>query len=387
MTEVVSKKDKNVLYFIIYIVIAAMGWILPPIEPITVEGMHLLGIFVAAIFGWSITSEIWPSLITFFLLPFTGLIDLAGVLAASWGSDVGLFMILLMVLVAFLEATGTTSYVAAFLMTRKILAGHPWRLIFMIFLVAWLLSTFCGNFPGMLITWGFIYKICDVLGYKPFDKFANLLIFGVAVMGALSLSSVPWANNALVILNAYMASTGDSVNYAHYLLYSVPVAIFSILGYMLLCKVVFRLDVSRLQNFNPNIFDAKDLILTKERSIALVALGLLIITLVVPSLLPKENIIRILSDQMGLSLKAAFFLAILSLVRVEGAQIFNFGKLASKGVPWNMMMMIIGILSFVSLLGSEGAGISAFLSAVFTPMFSNVSVLVFFILALLITIF
>ncbi len=213
MAEAVAKKDKNVLYFIIYCVIAAMGWIIPPVDPITPEGMHLLGVFIAAIFGWSITSEVWPSFLTFLLLPFTGLVDLAGVLAASWGSDVGLFMILIFVMVAFLEETGTTTYVAAYLMTRKFLRGHPWRLIFMIFLVAWLLSAFCGNFPGMLITWGFIYKICGVLGYKPFDKFANLLIFGVAVMGALSLSAVPWANNALVILNAYTASSGVTINY------------------------------------------------------------------------------------------------------------------------------------------------------------------------------
>jgi len=387
MAETTAKKDRNIIVFIIYCIIAALGWLIPPIDPITTEGMHLLGVFIAAIVGWSFTSEVWPSLLTFILLPFVGLTDLAGVLAASWGSDMGLFMILLMVMVAFLEATGTTGYVAAFLMTRKFLSGHPWRLIFMIFLVAWLLSTFCGNFPGMLITWGFIYKICDVLGYKPFDKFANLLIFGVAVMGALSLSSVPWANNALVILGSYSASSGQSINYAHYLAFSVPVAIFSILGFLLLCKFVFRLDVSRLKNLDPNIFGSEDLKLTTERKIALISLGLLILALLVPSLLPAGNPVRVLSDKMGLSLKAAVLFVVLNLIRIDGKQIFNFGKLATKGVPWNMIMMCIGILTFVALLGRPEAGISAFLGKLFTPMFADVSVIVFFLLVLLITVF
>lgn len=238
----------------------------------------------------------------------------------------------------------------------------------------------------MLITWGFIYKICGVLGYKPFDKFANLLIFGVAVMGALSLSAVPWANNALVILNAYTASSGVTINYLHYLAFSVPIAIFSIFGYMGLCKFVFKLDINKLQNLDLNMFDAKDTMLTKERKVALISLAVFIIILVVPGLLPQDNIIYIISAKMGLTLKTVVLFALLGLIRIDGKQVFDFGKLATKGVPWNMVMMCIGILTFVALLGKPEAGISAFLGAVFTPMFQDVSVIVFFVLVLLITI-
>ncbi|MDO4280986.1 MAG: SLC13 family permease [Peptococcaceae bacterium] len=387
MSEATAKKDKNLLYFVIYCIIAAMGWIIPPIDPITTEGMHLIGVFVAAIVGWSFTSEVWPSFMTLLLLPFTGLVDLNGFLAISWGSDTILFLSMHLVYVAFLDSSGTTSYVAAFLMTRKFLVGHPWRLIFMIFMMAWLLSTFCGNFAGMLIPWGFIYKICDVLGYKPFDKFANLMIFGVAVMGALSLSAVPWANNALVILNAYMATTGDQVNYLHYLSYSIPVGIFSILGFMLICKFIFRLDVSKLKNLDPNVFNSKDLKLTVDNKIALISLLVLIIVLVVPSLLPAENIIRVVSNNLGLGLKAALIFLVLGLIRIDGRQVFKFGELATKGVPWNMVMMTAGILSFVSLLGSDATGISAFLGKMLTPLFNDSSVIFFFLLTLVITVF
>mgnify|MGYP000480961038 CR=1 FL=1 len=199
-----AKKDLNLLYLAIYVVIVALFFfVLPPFEPITKAGMRLLGIFLAAIIGWAITSEIWPSLLTFLLLPFTGLVNLSGVLSISYGSDMGLMVIVMMVFVAYLEVSSTTNYVASYLMTRKMLVGHPWRLIFMIFLIAYLISSFCGNFPGMLITWSFVYSISRELGYKPYDKFPSLLVFGIAVMGALSLSAVPWANNALVILNSY----------------------------------------------------------------------------------------------------------------------------------------------------------------------------------------
>lgn len=50
-------------------------------------------------------------------------------------------------------------------------------------------------------------------------------------------------------------------------------------------------------------------------------------------------------------------------------------------------MMIAGIMSFVSLLGSDDAGIGAFLGKIFTPMFNDSSVILFFLLILIITIF
>ena len=386
MSSAATKKEKTLLHMLVYFVLMSLGWLVPPIEPITAEGMHLLGVFLAAVYGWSVTSDVWPSFLTMAAFMFTGLVDLKGAIAIGWGSDIVLFVVLLFVFVAFMEATGTTTYLAAFLMTRKFVVGHPWRLIFMIFLCAYLLATFCGVFPGMLITWGFIYTICDVLGYKPFDKFSNLLIFGVGVMGAMSLSAVPWAHNALVILNSYMATSGENINYLHYLAYSVPVALFSIFGFMLICKFIFHLDVSKLKDLDPNIFGSDDLKLTTERKITLGALLVLILILVIPSLLPADNTVRVVSDLLGMSLKTVLLFAALSLIRVKGQQIFNFGQLATKSVPWNMIMMTCGIMSFVGLLGDPRTGISAFLGKLLTPVFSNSGVLFFFILTVIITI-
>ena len=386
MTQAV-KKDFNPVYFAIFCVIALSGWFIPPVAPITTEGMRLLTVFLAAIFGWTVTNETWPSFMVLVFVPFTGLLNQSGTLALSWGSDATLFMVILMVLVGFLETTGATSYIASFLMTRKFLKGHPWRLIFMLFLVAWVLSSLGQISAGMYITWGFIYKICGMLGYKPYEKFSTLMVFGVAVMGALSLSAVPWANNALVILSSYMQTSGTQINYVHYMAYSLPVGLFSIIGFLGLCKFVFKLDVSRLKDFDASQFDKKDSELTPERKIALLSLAILVICIVVPSVLPATNPIRVFSDSMGLSMKGLLLFAVLSLIKVDGKKVFNFPQLASKSVPWNMIMMICAIYCFVGLLGNEAAGISAFLGQLFTPMFQGKSTVVLFLLIMLITVF
>ena len=380
------KKDFNPVHFIIFCVIALSGWFIPAPAPITAAGMKLLTVFIAAIYGWTVTAEPWPSFMVLVFVPFTGLVNQAGTISIAWGTDAVLFMIMLMVLVAFLEATGATAFVASFLMSRKFLKGHPWRLIFMIFLVAWILASVGQIGAGMFITWGFVYKICGMLGYKPYDKFSTLMVFGVAVMGALSLSAVPWANNALVILSSYTQMTGEVINYVHYMAYSLPVGLLSIIGFLGLCKFVFKLDVSRLKDFDPNQFDKKDSVLTPERKIALISLAVLVVAIVVPSVLPVGNPIRDFSDLMGLSMKGALLFAVLGLIKVNGKQVFNFGQMASKGVPWNMVMMMSAIYCFVGLLGNENAGISAFLGKLFTPMFQGKSTVVLFLLILVITI-
>lgn len=106
--SVAAKKDFTWLFVFIYLAIVALFFfVIPPIAPITEAGMRLLGVFIAAIFGWSIAqTEIWPSLLTFILLPFVGLTNLPGILGLTWGTDTFLIIIFMMILVGFLESSG-----------------------------------------------------------------------------------------------------------------------------------------------------------------------------------------------------------------------------------------------------------------------------------------
>lgn len=378
-------KNNEVFKFVIFCVIAALGWIIPPVAPITAAGWKMLSVFVAAIYGWSVSSEVWPSLLTFLLLPFTGMATLEIVLAASWGSDTGMVMVLMLPIITFLEQTGATKCIASYMLTRKFVKGHPWRLLFMIFFVGWVLCTFVGTLPGMLITWSFIYNICHIVGEERYSKFANLLIFGVCVMGAIGLSSLPFKNNALVILNAYMASSGQQINYFHYMAFSLPYAMMAIFGFMLLCKFVFKLDVSKLRDLDTNIFSEEDRKMTKERLVSILGLVAYVVMILLPSMLPAESALAIGLNKMGMSLKAAVVIIVLDLIKINGKKVLNFQKLAST-MPWNMMLMLIGILTFVQLLGSSDAGISAFLSQTFVPMFQGKPTIIFFLLILGVTI-
>lgn len=304
-------------------------------------------------------------------------------LSAGWGSDVYVFIALGFILIAYMEESGTSAYVAAWLITRKFLLGHPWRLLFMILLVAWVISTFVNFVAGMLLTWGFIYQICHILNYKPFDKFSTVLVFGVAMMGAISMSSVPWTGNAVVILAAFTQNTGIAVNYLHYLGYSFPVSFFAIMGYMLLCKFVFRMDVRRLKNLTIDFIDPADLLLTKARKVALLSILALVVLILLPNIVPATVAF---SQALGLTGKVFIVFVVLSLIRIDGQPAFDLPKLAMKGVNWGMLVMIMATLAFVAFLGNPATGIGEFLGNLLAPVFAGQPIVIFFIIAMLLVV-
>lgn len=382
-----GKKTSNIyVQLIIFLALVSLGWIIPPVNGLTAEGVKLLGILLGVIYGWTVTSESWPSFLAFFLIPLTGIVDVDSLMAISWGSDMLLFMVLIFVLIAFLEKTGTSSFVAAWLLSRKILNGHPWRFLFMMLTVAWILCTFIEIFPGIFISWGILYKIIEILGYKPHDKFANIVLFGVVAMGALSLSALPWKGNALVILNSLSKSLGLSVDMMHYLTYSLPFNLCAILSFLILCRWVFRLDVSRLKGLKIDFFSKEDLTLTPERKVALLSVAAMIVFLLIPSVLPSSWGITQLFSAMGLSNKLILVFIILSFVKVKNEHVFNFAELATKNVNWNMVIMSTSIMAFVGLMATPETGISAFLSNVLSPIFADISIVWFFVITVGLTV-
>lgn len=78
MADVTVKKDKTMLYVAIYLLIVAVFFVLPPPAPLTQVGMKVIGVFFAAIFGWTVTTQIWPTLLTLIFMPLIGLIDMQG---------------------------------------------------------------------------------------------------------------------------------------------------------------------------------------------------------------------------------------------------------------------------------------------------------------------
>ncbi len=359
----------ELLKAVIVLVIALSGWFIPAPAPMTEIGMRCFMVFVSMIVGWSITSRVWPSFFGMLLFPATGVMTLKQFLAAGWGSDTFLFLVVAFVLVGYLKVTGVSEFLADWLLGRKILEGHPWRLITMILFATYLICSLVNTFVGILLMWEVVYGITRSIGQKPHDKFPGIMVFGIAMQGAFSLAAMPWGGNAIANLGVYANVTGQVADMIQYVAFMLPFGIIQILVYVALAKFVFRLDVTPLADYRMKSSEIK---MTHELKQALVLLLLFVVMLLAPSFIPKGTELATFYNNFGSCGVAILFFAIVCLMYYKNKPVLNFAELAPSNVPWNMLMMVAVILAIGGCLINDKTGIAPFLSTTVVPMLTSV---------------
>ena len=359
----------------IVLVIALSGWFIPAPAPMTEIGMRCITVFLSMIVGWSLTGRAWPSFMGLLLFPATGVVTLKQFLANGWGSDSFVFLVIAFVLVGYLKETGVSEFLANWLLSRKFLEGHPWRLIAMILFAAYLICSLVNTFIGMLLMWEVVYGITKGIGQKPYDKFPSIMVFGIAMQGAFSLVAMPWGGNAIANLGVYANVTGANADMIHYVLFMIPFGIAQILVYTALAKFIFRLDVTPLKEYKLDIASQGEM--TFELKQALIMLVVFVVMLLAPSFIPKGTDLYTFYNNFGSTGIALLYFVILMLLYHKDKPAVNFAELATKNVPWNMVMMVAVILAIGSCLINEKTGIQAFLTQNVVPALTSMQGLVF----------
>ncbi len=380
------KKELGILA--LFLGIVGLAWfVIPAPAPMTDVGVKVLGLFVAAIVGWTLTEEQWVSILAFIIAMFTGVwANIAAAMPSTWGGDNFMFMAMMFFVIAYLQASGFSKFTASWLLTRKALNGHPWRIFGMLLIIGWILAVFAGILAGLWLTWSFIYQICALADYKPHSKQATAMVFGIGMVGALSLSTIPFLHNALIIIPAFEASAGVAVNKLLYMAFSVPENLLCIAGYLLMCKYILRVDLSAMKTISIDFIPQEDLVFTKEVKLSYAFLIALVVMVFAPNILPAGNPIAVALKNIGNSGICLLLFVVWSFIRVDGKQVFNLVTLGRDGVNWNMIFMSLGIFTFIAILSNPATGISAFLGAQLGPIFAGRPAILLVILGAIMTI-
>ncbi|MGM9525692.1 MAG: citrate transporter, partial [Peptococcaceae bacterium] len=99
---------------------------MPPIGGLTELGMRAIGIFFGVLWGWVFIDLGWPSLLGIFAVGTTGYMTVAKSFATAFSDSQTLQMILVLALVAYLEESGCSTYLARWFVSRKVGVGRPW---------------------------------------------------------------------------------------------------------------------------------------------------------------------------------------------------------------------------------------------------------------------
>ena len=365
-----AKFDPIYLHFI---VIALLMFALPQLSapaPITPLGMKLAGVFFGLLYGWSTCGMFWPSLIGLISIGLSGLYPtVSGAVAAGIGNENVIFCILIFTMIELLNDCGLVQLLTNFLLTRKSIQGKVWRLVIALLAVSFALSAVGQAFAAMFLVWEMWYAIFAQVGYKPGDKFATLMIIATVMVMCGGGILLPFTNVPYVILSAYASIGQESINFAKYLIFVIPVIILMFAEVVLLIKYVFSPDISRLQNVDMSkLIKSSSLKMNKRQKIVLIYFVTLLILLFLPGILPKSWFLSQFLSSLGNAGICIIMIIAMTLTKAEGKPIFNFSEIARKAVSWDIFFFLAVIMMIAGAIANPATGISDFLKIFLQPL-------------------
>lgn len=355
-----AKKHKSTLYYVnavFFMLIPLVFFQLPPVGSFTDVGMNVLGCFLAALWGWITIGLIWPSVYVLCVLAFSGYYDGFGALCgASFGDSTTVLLIFMLAFAGLIEASGVGKAISIWFVSRKFVQGKPWIFCFAFLFSVYILGSMTSGTPSVLLGWSLLSGICAAVGYKPGDGLAKYLFFGVLVAGPLGMDLFPFKPVSIVALSVYTSMTGLEMNYAEYISFALILDSLIMIGYLLVGRFIFKIDVSKLKNFDPEKLNAKEILkLTLEQKIILILTAFLLVAFIVPSFLPDEWLFTQIFSTLGTTGTIMIVMAAMCFLKIKGKPLCNFQEMARKGISWDAIMLTATVLPVTGALSDDAA--------------------------------
>ncbi len=360
---------KETMYWVhtaVYFLFTLCGGFVP-YEGISSLGMAILGIFIGMIYGWTFIGFIWPSMMSIFALGLCGYFKTPqAAFANAFSNNLVIFMLLVLVFTAYCEKSGINAKISAWFLSRKSLAGRPWRFTFMVFLGSLVASFLVDGNAMVFLVWNLLYSVFDETGYRQGERYPAFLCAGVAIAAVLSYACKPWGNVCILAISALESASGGAftVNYLTFMAVSIPLCVLFLLAYFLVMKYLFRPDVSKLENLSAEYLEKmrSTLKLNTREKIAVGALVVFMALLLIPNIfMGHAEFLGILGSFNFLSAVAVVLIA-LCVMRLEKKPVLEFQTCAAQGIHWNVFWITAAAIPVSAALSSDVAGITTWLS-------------------------
>ena len=330
--------------------------LLDPVEPLTPLGMRLVGVFLGVLYGWVFIEIVWPSLAGLLAMMLVGGMKPVTLLNNSFGHPIVQMMFFIFVFCATINHYGLSRFISLWFITRKVVAGRPWR----------------------FIGWSILYGVCEVCGYKKGDSYPTMMVFGIVFAAQIGQSMIPFKQVALTVFSAYETMSGMGIDYAKYMLIACLLCLLCALFFIVLGKYIFRPDMSKLLNLEADKLDTDgSLNLTGVQKTVLLFLFLLVLLLLAPNFLPADFFLTRFLKAIGNTGIVILLVTVMAAIKVEGKPLLNFKVMVDSGVTWGIVLLLAFVQPLTIAMAAPGSGITDFLMQLLTPFFGESSSITF----------
>lgn len=354
---------------------------LPTTEPLTPLGMQVLGIFIGMVYGWLFCGQAWPSVLGVIALGMTEYCSIQEAIGSGWGNNTIMLVIFMMAVMGVLDHAGISEWLAYNLISAKITKGRPWVLTAIIWIATIILSTTVSIIPLLVMMWGIVYCISDIVGMKKGAKWPAIMICATAYVGSCAFVIFPFKSLQAAVLGQYTElSGGIEIPFAQYFIWQAMVLVVSTIVFFLFVKYVLKPDVSKIANAEL-VLENQAKNLTNYQKFVLIYFLIVIAFLLLPSMLPASWAITGLMKNLGVVGTGLLALGVISFCSFKEGP--SLKELFGKSVSWDLVFLLMGAMSIAGAIRSDATGINAWLVEVLLPMLDGKNGLIMMALILL----
>ncbi|MED9781304.1 MAG: SLC13 family permease [Peptococcaceae bacterium] len=377
MSVAINRKKKWIQAAVIIALMVLVGFI-PPFEPLTADGMRVLGILIGCIYAWSIGELIWPSILSLILLGFMGENTVTGIFSSAYGNQNVLMVLFCMIMCYGIEQSGLLQVITKWILSKRFAQKGPWWLCFA-FCIASAVAAIvtCASIPVAVLCWAIFYDVCDTMNLERRSPYVTVVMVSIAIASYLGGIVMPYAGFSQVCFGLLKSSAPDiTISFAPYSLTMLIVTIVAIPVIVLFSKFVFRIKVD--WNFGGNLFEKDQIKLTKNHKIIIFYLVILCVLMVIPNYLPADSVIRASLTNLGVMGTICLVCIAMALsIDKNGESILDLGKGVMYGMPWGLFFMLGTAMVISPMITSESTGISVLLTNILNPLVEGRSAAVF----------
>ena len=162
------------------------------------------------------------------------------------------------------------------------------------------------------------------------------------------------------------------MNYLMFILLDVIMVVFLIIGLQLLCKFVYRCDVSKMKQFTVNYFDKDPLSpMNRTQKLYLAVCFLYILNILIPTVLNQELSFVVLLNKFGTTGITIVWVVFCCILCLDGQPVLNFQKVAVKHVKWSVLLLVISAIMMSNAFTADVTSIKPLVISVANPILGN----------------
>lgn len=397
-----KKSMKSVIHFIIgFAIMIAFRFVPTGVLPeVTEVGLQVLGVFIGTIYLWTTVDPILGSVTSIVMLGFTDWAAMNYVLCQCFGNAVLVQCLFLMIIMGGLTDRKINAYIARFILTRKVIEGRPWIFTGAIVFGSYLMSVFVGCFAPIFLFWPVLTSVYDDVGFKKTDLYPKLMTIMVVMAALVGFPVPPYMGNGLALIGFWQGISGNAIangakiagatiNTGTYFVGLLVLGAALLLALILLMKFVFKPDVKPLETVTIEMLNKNPLppmdFSQKAYSVVYV---IMILCMLLPTLIPGVPILQFIQNNTyGLGL---VFVTVLLVIKHNGESLLRFNQVMATKINWGTYFIIGAAMIIGTALTSspvegvtQATGITAFINAILSPIFSGMSGTIFTIFILI----